>query len=75
MENCGISYDSFIDMVGRRWKGPQTSPLAHLERSIIEVSAKPDDLVFVLKPVPRVSLSWATSRLCGITLHGGVDIA
>ncbi|KAF8437566.1 Mak10 subunit, NatC N-terminal acetyltransferase-domain-containing protein [Boletus edulis BED1] len=37
MENCEISYDSFIDMVGRRWKGPQVSPLAHLERSIIEL--------------------------------------
>lgn len=42
MENCGISYDSFVDMVGRRWKGPQTFPLAHLERSIIEVRAEPD---------------------------------
>ncbi|KAG8217116.1 Mak10 subunit, NatC N-terminal acetyltransferase-domain-containing protein, partial [Butyriboletus roseoflavus] len=37
MENCGVSYDSFVHMVGRRWKGPQTSPLAHLERSIIEL--------------------------------------
>lgn len=41
MENCGISYDSFIDTVGRRWKGPRTSPLAHLERSIIEVRTVP----------------------------------
>jgi len=36
-ENCGISYDSFIDIIGRRWKGPPTSPLAHLERSIVEL--------------------------------------
>ncbi|KAG9318061.1 hypothetical protein JVU11DRAFT_125 [Chiua virens] len=36
-ENCGLSYDSFIDMLGRRWKGPQVSPLAHLERTIIEL--------------------------------------
>ncbi|KAF8548370.1 hypothetical protein OG21DRAFT_1471303 [Imleria badia] len=37
MENCGISYDLFMDMIGRRWKGPQTSPLVHLKRSIIEL--------------------------------------
>ena len=41
MENCGISYDSFTYMVGRRWNGPQMYPLAHLERSVIEVRVEP----------------------------------
>ncbi|KAN0073799.1 hypothetical protein V8E55_012053 [Tylopilus felleus] len=36
-ENCGVPYDSFVDMISRRWKGPPTSPLAHLERSIVEL--------------------------------------
>lgn len=46
VENCGISYDSFMDMVRRRWKGPQTSPLAHLERSIVEVRVQLDVFCF-----------------------------
>ncbi|KAH0830164.1 hypothetical protein J3R83DRAFT_1513 [Lanmaoa asiatica] len=37
MESCGVSYDSFVNMVCRRWKGPQVCPLTHLERSIIEL--------------------------------------
>lgn len=41
-ENCGIDYDSFMDMVDRRWKGPQTSPMAHFERSIVEVCVDVD---------------------------------
>lgn len=74
MENCGVSYDSFIDMVGRRWRGPQTSPVAHLERSIIEVRTVPP-IFFLLKRVSLASLSSAISKRCGTTLHGGVDIA
>ncbi|KAF8835779.1 hypothetical protein BDN67DRAFT_974919 [Paxillus ammoniavirescens] len=37
METLGISYESFIDMLDRRWRGPASSPLPHLERSITEV--------------------------------------
>ncbi|KAF9239144.1 Mak10 subunit, NatC N-terminal acetyltransferase-domain-containing protein [Melanogaster broomeanus] len=37
METLGVSYDSFIDMLDRRWNGPLSSPLAHLERSITEI--------------------------------------
>ncbi|KAF9228847.1 Mak10-domain-containing protein [Gyrodon lividus] len=37
METLGVSYDSFIDMFGRRWRVPTSPPLAHLERSITEL--------------------------------------
>lgn len=76
VENCGLAYDSFVDMVSRRWKGPRASPLAHLERSIIEVRAVPAVPLFLaLKPASLASWSSAISRRCGITLHGGVDFA
>ncbi|KIJ63356.1 hypothetical protein HYDPIDRAFT_113345 [Hydnomerulius pinastri MD-312] len=37
METLEVSYESFVDMLGRRWRGSTSLPLAHLERSITEI--------------------------------------